>query len=155
MLFVSVCLFFNSSRSLLTDYCIFCILFSRFLIIFTIIILNCFSGGLPISFSFIWTSVILVCSVICVVFLCFFLIFLSLCLRSSFPRLQGWILSSFWFLPSWGWSNGLCKLHIGWDLCWVFVCLLACLFFLWWARLSEVIILSADDWVCIFVLFVV
>ena len=38
------------------------------------------------------------------------------------------------------------KLHIGWDLCWVFVCLL----FLWWSRLSGVVILSADDWVCIF-----
>ena len=71
------------------------------------------------------------------------------------PSLRGWILSSFWFLPTKGWSSGLCELHIGWDLCWVFVCLLACLFFLWWARLSEVVILSADDWVCIFVLFVV
>ena len=30
-----------------------------------------------------------------------------------------------------------------------------CLFFLRSARLSEVVILSADDWVCIFVLFVV
>ena len=29
------------------------------------------------------------------------------------------------------------------------------LFFFFWASLSEVIILSADDWVCIFVLFVV
>ena len=29
------------------------------------------------------------------------------------------------------------------------------LFFLSWARLSEVVILSADDLVCIFVLFVV
>ena len=48
---VSVCLFFNSSRSLLIDYCIFSILFSRFLIIFTIVILNSFSGSLPISSS--------------------------------------------------------------------------------------------------------
>ena len=30
-----------------------------------------------------------------------------------------------------------------------------CSFFLRWARLSEVVILSADDWACIFVLFVV
>ena len=28
-------------------------------------------------------------------------------------------------------------------------------FFLLWARLSEVVILSADDWICILVLFVV
>ena len=39
VLFVSVCLFFNYSRSLLIDSCIFSILFSRFLIIFTISIL--------------------------------------------------------------------------------------------------------------------
>ena len=45
----------------------------------------------------------------------------------------------------------LCELHIVWDSCWVFVCL----FSLWRARLSEVVLLSADDWVCIFVLFVV
>src|SRR5574337_96695 len=42
IVFVSVCLFFNSSRPLLIDSCIFSILFSRFLIIFTIIILNFF-----------------------------------------------------------------------------------------------------------------
>ena len=53
------------------------------------------------------------------------------------------------------WSSGLCKLLIGWDLCLIFVCLFVCLFFLWWARMSEVEILSADDWVCVFVLFVV
>ena len=40
----SVCLFFNSSRSLLIDSCIFSFLFSRFLIIYTIIILNSFSS---------------------------------------------------------------------------------------------------------------
>ena len=43
VLFVSVCLFFNSSRSLLIDSYIFSILLSRFLLIFTIIILNSFS----------------------------------------------------------------------------------------------------------------
>ena len=62
----------------------------------------------------------------------FFFFFKVLCLKSPFPRLQGklnsffeegWIHSSFWFLPSWGWSSGLCELCIGWDLCWIFVCL--------------------------------
>ena len=43
VLFVSVCLFFISSRSLVVDSYIFSILFSRFWIIFTIIILNTFS----------------------------------------------------------------------------------------------------------------
>jgi len=75
VLFVSVCLFFNFSRSLLIDYCIFSILFSKFLIIFIIIILNSFSGSLPISSSFIWTSVFLVCSFICAVFFCLSIIF--------------------------------------------------------------------------------
>ena len=83
-----------------------------------------------------------------------------MCLRSPFPRLQrklnyfleeGWILFSFWFLPSYGCSSGLCELCLGWNLCWVFVCL----FFLLWARLNEVVIMSADDWVCIFVLCVI
>ena len=55
-----------------------------------------------------------------------------LCLRSPFPSLQGklnsfleegWILSSFRFLPSYGWSNGLGKFSIGWELCWRFICL--------------------------------
>ena len=75
VLFVSVCLFFNSYRSLLNDSCIFSILFLRFLIIFIIIILNSFSGSLPISPSFIRTSVFLICSFICAVFLAFSLFF--------------------------------------------------------------------------------
>ena len=74
--FVSVCLFFNSPGSLLIDTCIFSIVLARILIIFTIIILNYFSGSLPISSSFVWTSVFLVCSFIYVVFLCLFIIFL-------------------------------------------------------------------------------
>ena len=53
VLFGPECLFFNSYRSLLIT-CIFSILFSRFLITFTIIILNSFSGSLPISFLFIY-----------------------------------------------------------------------------------------------------
>ena len=124
VLFVSVCLFFNSYTSLLIDSWIFSILFTRFFII-CYYYSECFSGSLPISSSSIWTSVFLVCSFISVVFLCLFINFLNLlCLRSPFHRLQGWILSSFWFLPSWGWSSGLCKLCIGWDACWIFICLL-------------------------------
>ena len=58
MLFRSVllmiaCLLFSSSRSLLNVPCIFSTLFPRFLIIFTNIILNHFSGTLPISSSFV------------------------------------------------------------------------------------------------------
>ena len=87
--FVSVCLFFTSSRTSLNDSYIFSILFSRFLIIFTIIILTSFSGSLPVYSSFIWTSVFLVCSFISVVFFCLFIFFFNLlCLQSPFPRLQ-------------------------------------------------------------------
>ena len=58
---------------------------------------------------------------------------------------QTWL--SNWTELNWteAWSSCLCKLPIGGDLCWVFVCL----FFLWWARLSEVVIQSADNCVCI------
>ena len=108
--------------SLLIDPFIFSILFSRFLTIFTIIFLNNFSGSLLIYFSFIHTFVFLVCSFICVVFLCLFIFFFSfdqLFLSSPFPRLQVWIFSYFDFCPLKGWSSDLCKLHVGWDLCWV------------------------------------
>jgi len=66
---------------------------------------------------------------------------------------KSWTQLSNWTELNWTevWSSGLCKLCIGWDLSLLFVCS----FFLWGARLSEVVILSADDWVCIFVLFVV
>ena len=96
ILFVSVCLFFNSSRFLLIYSCISSILFSRFLIIF-IIILNSFSRSLPISSSFIWTSVFLFVPSFVKYFFAFslFFFFNLLCLRSPFPRLQGKLNSSF------------------------------------------------------------
>ena len=124
-------------------FCISPISFSRFLIILTIIILNYFSGSLPISSSFIWTSVFLICFLTCVVFLCFFtIIFLTYCVWGLFfPGLK-----FEFFLPS-----GFCP----WVRFVLSFCLFICLLFLWWARLSEVVILSADDWVSIFVLFVV
>jgi len=77
----------SSSGSFLIDPCIFSILFSRYLIIFTIIIMNYFSDSLSISSSFFWTLVFLVCSLICVVLLCLFIKKKKklLYLRSSFP----------------------------------------------------------------------
>ena len=96
VLFVFVCLFFNS-RFLLID-CIFSILFSRFLIIFPVTILNSFSGSLPISFSFISTSVFLVYSFICVVFLCLFIIFFIIVLEVSFSQASQF--NSFFLLVS-------------------------------------------------------
>ena len=77
VLFLPVCLFFYSSRSLLVASCIFPIWISRFLIIFTIIILNSFLSSLHISFSFIWTSVFLGFPFTSIVFLCLFFFSLS------------------------------------------------------------------------------
>ena len=75
-LFIIDQLFFISSGSLLNISCIFSILvsrifiynsilFSRFWIIFTIIILNSFSGRVPISTSFVWFGGHLSCSFTC------------------------------------------------------------------------------------------
>ena len=75
---------FISSRSLLNLSCIFsilvsrlficdAILFSRFWIIFTIIIQNSLSGRFPISSSFVWFGGRLSCSFTCWVFLCLFI----------------------------------------------------------------------------------
>ena len=59
------------------------ILFSRFGIIFTIIILNYFSGRMPISSSFLWFSGFLSCS-----FTCWVILFRFLCLGCPFCRLE-------------------------------------------------------------------
>jgi len=86
--------FFISSRFLLNISCIFSILvsglficnsilFSRFWIIFAIIILNSFSVRLPVS-SFVWFGGYLSCSYTCWVFLCLFILFRLLCLGWPF-----------------------------------------------------------------------
>ena len=64
VLFTSVCSFFSSSKSLANLSCIFSILFLRYWIIFTIIILIFFSGILLISTSFSYFSGALSCSLI-------------------------------------------------------------------------------------------
>ena len=72
LLSTTVCLSLTSYRSLLNISCIFLIhayiLFLRFGIIFTTIILNLFSHMLPISSSFIWSFRFLPCSFICNIF---------------------------------------------------------------------------------------
>ena len=86
VLLISVCLFFSSSRSLVNISCIFSIfisiLFPRSWIIFTIIILNYFSGRLHISTSLI-------------AFLGFYLVPSSGTKLSTFSSL---LLSVIWFL---------------------------------------------------------
>ena len=78
VLFIIVCLLFSSSRSLLNVSCIFSILFPRFWIIFTVI-LNSFSGRLPIYFIclfFIFNLYLFLSVALCVCF--FILIWVSL-----------------------------------------------------------------------------
>ena len=84
VLFIVDCLFHNSFKSLLNTACIFLnlclksihvsILFSRFLMIFTVIILNSLSGGLSNSSSFVEASRLLPCSFY-YIFLCLFILF--------------------------------------------------------------------------------
>jgi len=81
------------------------------------------------------------------------------------PRYGGaWWAAVYGVAQSWTWLKPLssssskvgpvvCVSFIYGEICAEF--LFVCLFFLWWARLNEVVFLSADDWVCIFVLFVV
>ena len=63
---------------------------------------NIVPGSLPISSSFIWTSVFLVCSFICVVFLCLFITFLTYYdWGLLFPGFKvEFFFFSLWFLPS-------------------------------------------------------
>ena len=78
VLFISVCLFFSSCRSLANISWIFSIfayiLFLRFWIIFTIIILNSFSGGLQISTFVSCFSGVLSCPFIWDITFCFFIV---------------------------------------------------------------------------------
>ena len=98
VLFIIICLLFNSSRFLLNVSYIFFILLPRFWIIFTIIILNSFSGRLPISSSSVWSDGFLPCSFICCVFLCLHILLNLLCLGSPFHRLQVCSSHCFWCL---------------------------------------------------------
>ena len=79
------------------------ILFSKFGIIFTIIVLNSFSGGLPISSSFVWFGGHLLCSFNCWIFLCLFILFRLLCLGWPFCMLEACGSSLLWrLLPLFG-----------------------------------------------------
>ena len=96
--FIIAWFLYNSSRSLLNVFCILSILFSRFWIIFSIIILNSFSGRLLISSSFVRSGVFLPCSFICCVFFCLLLLLILLCFGSPFHRLQVHSSCCFWCL---------------------------------------------------------
>ena len=63
-------------------------MFSRFWIIFAVIILNSFSGRLPVSSFFVWFGGHLSCFFTCWVFLSLFILFRLLCLEWPFCRLE-------------------------------------------------------------------
>ena len=119
---------FISSRSLLNVSCIFSILvsslfichsilFSRFLITFTIIILNYFSGRLPIS-SFVWFGGHLSCPFACWIFLWLFILFRLLCLGWPFCRLEVCVSSLlWWFLPVSGVELVACQGFLAREAC--------------------------------------
>ena len=134
-------LFFSCYRSLVSISCIFSILFPRFWIIFTIIILNSYSGQLPISTSFSCFSGVLSCPFIWDITHYFFILtwFLWHGFCSSHCGIV--VLLALWWMR----LRGLCKLPDGMD--W------------WWEKLGftlvgrallskTVIQLSADRWGC-------
>ena len=87
------------------------ILFSRFWIIFTIIIQNSLSGTFPISSSFVWFVGHLSYSFTCWVFLCLFILFILLCLGWPFCILAVCGVLFIVEFPhcGWGWMGWLVK----------------------------------------------
>ena len=113
---------FISSRSLLNFSCIFSILvsrlficnstlFSRFWIIFTIIIRNSLSGRFPFSSFFPWFGGYLFYSFSCWVFFCLSIFLILLCLRWPFciPAVCGVLFMVEFPHCGWGWTGGLSR----------------------------------------------
>ena len=86
---------------------------------------------------------------LCSVSLPFHYFFLTYCVWGLLlPGFKVEFFLPFDFCPPWLGPVVCVSFVIGWDLC---KFLFVCLFSPWWARLNEVVILSADDWVCIFI----
>ena len=137
MLFVSVCLFFNSSRPLLIDFCIFSYfhgswpsLLSLFWIIFQVDFLS----------PPLWFGGHLSCSFTCWIFLCLFILFRLLCLGWPFCRLKVCVSSLlWWFLPVGG---------VGLVACQGFLVREACMFSGGWSWSSSPwnLVASSECW---------
>ena len=142
MLFISVSLFFSSSRDFFINSCTFSILFSKlsfyyhfffwillqkyiFLLHFLDFCVIPHLRGISLTFHYPFN------------FFCFSSLYPGFKVQFFLP----FVLRSFQCFE-YGSSR--------WDM-WGFI---LWLFFLWWARLSNVAVLSTDDWVFIFVLFV-
>jgi len=94
------------------------ILFSRFWIIFTIIIYNSLSGRFPISSSFVWFGEHLSCSFTCWVFLCLFILFILLSLGWPFCILEFVEFSLLWsFLAVGGVVSVACQSFLVREAC--------------------------------------
>ena len=87
------------------------ILFSRFWIIFTVIIWNSLSGRFPISSSIVWFGGNLSCSFTYWVFLCLFILFILLCLGWPFHILA--VCGALFIVEfprcGWGFKGGLSR----------------------------------------------
>jgi len=146
--------------------CIFYILFLRLWKLFTVIILNYFSGSFLIASLFIWSCEFLPCFFICPIFLCLFLFFLTYCIWSLlFPDLRDVSLLPLVFaVGGKGCFSGLCWFLVrgdmtlrcsgGGEFCFLFFLFLfpeghGCVR---WYILESIRILSADDCYCAFVL---
>ena len=99
---VHVCLFFKSSSFLLNTFYIFLVCTSiLFLRSWIIIVLNSFSGRLPIFTSLSYSSGVFFCSFVWNIFLCYLILFNFLYLWTPFCKVKDCMSSCFWcLLPS-------------------------------------------------------
>ena len=143
MLFISVSLFFSSSRDFFINTCTFSILFSK-----------CWSFYYHFFFWILLQKYIFLLHFLdfCVIphlrgiSLTFHYLFNFFCFSSLYPGFKVQFFLPFVLRSFQCFEYGSSR----WDM-WGFI---LWLFFLWWARLSNVAVLSTDDWVFIFVLFV-
>ena len=100
---VHVCLFFKSSSPLLNTFCIFLVCtFILFLRSWIIIVLNSFSGRLPVFTSLSYSSGVFFCSLFGTYFSVILILFDFLYLWTPFCKVQDCTSSCFWCLPPGG-----------------------------------------------------
>ena len=142
MLFISVSLFFSSSRDFFFNSCTFSILFSKWSFYY-----HFFFWILLQKYIFLLHFLdFCVIPHLRGISLTFHYLFNFFCFSSLYPGFKVQFFLPFVLRSFQCFEYGSSR----WDM-W---CFILWLFFLWWARLSNVAVLSTDDWVFIFVLFV-
>ena len=142
MLFISVSLFFSSSRDFFINSCTFSILFSKWSFYY-----HFFFWILLQKYIFLLHFLdFCVIPHLRGISLTFHYLFNFFCFSSLYPGFKVQFFLPFVLRSFQCFEYGSSR----WDM-WGFI---LWLFFLWWARLSNVAVLSTDDWVFIFVLFV-